>query len=122
MTLWEVIRLIRHAPKHMKEMAKDLSHLSASLHNLRRIARAHEDLCSDKLRSDIKSALRHVHRVHRDVKGLVNSNYSGIRRVHAAWKARKAKEMLARVGALTGTINVMVASVQVAATHRNSIT
>ena len=43
MSIWEMIRSLRQAPNEMKEMAKDLSILSASLRNLRRILKKNDD-------------------------------------------------------------------------------
>jgi hypothetical protein len=120
MSIYEMIRSLKTAPNEIKEMAKDLSILSAALRNLRRVMKDNDEVCKSRLKSDIKDALRHVRKLHSEVKRLLKRDYSGIRRVKAVFKARDAKVMLARIGGLTQAVNVMFGSVQLAATHAHT--
>jgi hypothetical protein len=104
----------------MKEMGKDLSILSTSLQNLKRLVRDNDDVCTRTLRSDIKDALRHIRKLHSQIRKLLRRDYSGIRRIKAAFKTREAKAMLARIGGLTQAVNVMFGAVQLAATHAHA--
>jgi hypothetical protein len=60
MSIYEMIRSLKTAPNEIKEMAKDLSILSAALRNLRRVMKDNDEVCTSRLKSDIKDALRHV--------------------------------------------------------------
>jgi len=72
---------------------------------------------NDKFKSDIKEALRHIRKLHSEVKNLVRHDYRGLRRIKAVFKAREAKEILLRTERLTQAVDIMFCTVQLGVTY-----
>jgi hypothetical protein len=115
-TLYDVIGVVKNAPKDMSEIAGDLSLLSSILENVREIVQ-HPGIYKGKLAHDLIRILSKVEELAREIKRKLK-NRRGIKQVVWLFRSRTVKELRGKIKAQKSTLNTVLSTLQLAATVR----
>jgi hypothetical protein len=112
--LYAITDRIKSAPEEVSDMAKELSMLSAVLQNLRSEMKHNIHLCKSSLILKTRDMVSKIRRS-RDAKQLTNNSGSSLYSLKLRFRGPKTKRLMGEIEAFKLTLNVILATVQLAA-------
>lgn len=122
--LFNLISTIHGAPREMTDIARGICDLSLVLRELRWVLREGHAVHRDRLLRAIKSAVRRIRQIHRDVDGLIAGDDGPSPVVRILWVFCKSKTAvpLARIESHKSTVHLMVTTMLLAMEQRRQQT
>ncbi|KAK2001191.1 hypothetical protein LX36DRAFT_708741 [Colletotrichum falcatum] len=112
-TIYELVSSMRGAPKEIADIARGIHDLSLILSELRHVLRDGKALYRRKLLRHIRSASRRIHKIHKEIKRLIDVG-SGFGRLKWALRRSASMQLLYQIEGHKNAINMVLQTISLA--------
>lgn len=113
--LYDITHHIKHAPKQVAEMARELSLLSSALRTVKTAMGDNARYCKPRLLHDLKHMLARLRRIQKEVKDITRDSGRSIYHLKLVFKSTRTKKLLAKINGYKDTLNIILTALQMAA-------